>query len=457
MASGTPLSLGGVVPSLAVSAELKGPRSEAGIGALMPWGDRLWLVTYVSHTRTTGGGTGLYFVDADLQLHRHEASRVGTYANRMVHVPSSQLVIGPHVIDTDNRVRTIEALVDHRLTATMTHLDDPEHKVLMLGMESELWEVELDSLEARLLFRLNDDLRLPAGSRAHYKGGFTTRDRVIVANNTYAEGDHRGCSTGGRLAEWSGHGPWRILEETAFCEVTGKPMAEHAAALALGWDRASVLLNVLADGVWTRYRLPKASHCYDHAWYTEWPRIREVETERYLMDMHGLFYELSPLAYNGRVWGVKPVAQHLRMVADFCAWRGLLVLAGNQASACSYNLWIGEPQANLWLGKSDDLWSFGKPQGWGGPWWETPVRAGEPSDPYLMTGFEHKCLHMTHDARQVTVTIEVDFRGDGDWQVYDEVPLAGYQHLEFPTGFSAHWLRLTADHDGLATGQLAYT
>ena len=35
------------------------------------------------------------------------------------------------------------------------------------------------------------------------------------------------------------------------------------------------------------YRLPKASHTYDHLWTTEWPRIREVETERYLMDMHG--------------------------------------------------------------------------------------------------------------------------------------------------------------------------
>ena len=38
------------------------------------------------------------------------------------------------------------------------------------------------------------------------------------------------------------------------------------------------------------------------------------------------------------------------------------------------------------FGKTDDLWSFGKPSGWGAPWWKTPVADGEAGDPYLMTG-----------------------------------------------------------------------
>jgi hypothetical protein len=79
------------------------------------------------------------------------------------------------------------------------------------------------------------------------------------------------------------------------------------------------------DGGLTTYRLPKGSHSYDHLWTTEWPRIREVETERYLMDMHGLFYELPTLAYGGAMWGIKPISQHLRMVPDFASWRGMLV------------------------------------------------------------------------------------------------------------------------------------
>ena len=225
----------GVMPHLTVSADLRGPRSECGIGALMPWAGRLWLITYVAHTGTTGGGTGLYYVDDALALHKHPASVVGTYANRFVHGPSEQMLIGPHVIDADNHVRTIGDLVGHRLTATMTHLTDPENKVYMLGMESLLWEVDVRTLAVKLLFTLNDNLALPAGYKPHYKGGFTTRDRVIVGNNTYHERDEvEGVSTGGRLAEWDGRGNWRILEETAFTDINGTPMGDHANALAIG-------------------------------------------------------------------------------------------------------------------------------------------------------------------------------------------------------------------------------
>ncbi len=36
-------------------------------------------------------------------------------------------------------------------------------------------------------------------------------------------------------------------------------------------------------------------------WQTEWPRTREIEHERFLMDCHGMFYEFSPWAYGNRV------------------------------------------------------------------------------------------------------------------------------------------------------------
>ncbi|HSW44224.1 MAG TPA: hypothetical protein VLM89_01480 [Phycisphaerae bacterium] len=61
----------------------------------------------------------------------------------------------------------------------------------------------------------------------------------------------------------------------------------------------------------------------DQAWYTEWPRIREVETERFLMDIHGMFYEVPRQVCGG------------------------------------HNFLVGEPQSNLWFGKTDGLWSFG--------------------------------------------------------------------------------------------------
>jgi len=119
--------ISGVSPGLAVVAGHT-PRSESGIGALMPWADRLWLVSYVAHKKESGTGTGLFEVDEHLRMRKHPASVVGTYANRFVHRESNQLMIGPHLIDAAGNVRTVKALVDHRLAATMAHLTAPKSK-----------------------------------------------------------------------------------------------------------------------------------------------------------------------------------------------------------------------------------------------------------------------------------------------------------------------------------------
>ena len=196
-------------------------------------------------------------------------------------------------------------------------------------------------------------------------------------------------------------------------------------------------------------------------WQTEWPRIRETEHERMLMDCHGMFYELSPWAYGNHVWGIRPISTHLWVLGDFCTYRGMLVMAPDNASpAHGNNHLAGEPQSALWFGKTDDLWQFGKPSGWGGPWWEEPVTAGAPSDPYLMTGFDQKCLHLTHTASTpVNFRIEVDFLGNQTWKTYATltVPANGYIHHEFPPGFSAHWVRLVADTGCTATAYFIYT
>lgn len=460
-----PTVISGILPQTSVAAGLRGPRSESGIGALMPWGGRLWFVTYTAHTARSGSETGLFYLDEHLARHRHPASVVGTYANRFVHRPSEQMMIGPHLVDADNTVRTVDDLAPHRLTATLAHPRKPGDHLLVLGMEGELWELNVQSLAVRQLADLVAELKIPADLWPHFKGGFTVgQEKVIVANNTYNERDHLlrpDQPVGGRLAEWDGgDGPWTILEHTAFNEVAGRPGPDHAQALAVGWDRASVILRLYNRGQWSRYRLPKASHAFDHGWYTEWPRIREVETERFLLDAHGQFYELSPLAYAGRLWGVKPISQHLRMIPDFCSWKGLLVLAGDHATAVNNYELVGEPQSNLWFGATDDLWAFGPPQGWGGPWWESPVEPQVPSDPYLMTGFAHKGLHLAnHSAHDAHLGLEVDFRGDGAWMPCKNFSVDANSYLfhSFERSFSAHWVRLVPLTAATLTAQFVYT
>jgi hypothetical protein len=188
-------------------------------------------------------------------------------------------------------------------------------------------------------------------------------------------------------------------------------------------------------------------------------RIREVETEHFLMDIQGMFFELQPMAFEGRIWGVKPVCQHLRIIPDFCSFRGMLALGGNETTPNNdNNAVVGQPQTGVWFGKTDDLWSWGRPQGWGGPWRKARVAAGVPSDPFLFTGFVRKVLHLVA-ATSINVAIEIDFLGNGMWVRYERVNLTGgeYKMVTFPDAFSAHWVRLIPSGATELTAEFMFT
>ena len=72
-----------------------------------------------------------------MEIRKRPESVVGTYANRFLHGPTNQLIIGPHIIDHNGNVRTIEGVINHRLAATMAHLTDPANKVYFLAMEGQ--------------------------------------------------------------------------------------------------------------------------------------------------------------------------------------------------------------------------------------------------------------------------------------------------------------------------------
>ena len=75
-----------------------------------------------------------------------------------------------------------------------------------------------------------------------------------------------------------------------------------------------------------------------------------------MADIHGQFYELSPLGWAGSTWGLRPVSQHLRVIPDYTSFRGMLVLGGNEVSPIFDNNWVtGQAQSGLYFGKTDDL------------------------------------------------------------------------------------------------------
>jgi hypothetical protein len=158
---------------------------------------------------------------------------------------------------------------------------------------------------------------------------------------------------------------------------------------------------------------------------------------------------------------VRPIATHNLDIDDYCSWRGLMVMSVAMVGPAVNDRLVRAPggAGALWLGVADDLWQLGRSRGTGGPWRETVVRAGEPSDPFLMTGFSDKTLRLSHDGRSVLgVRVEVDLTGTGVWVPYAtfEVPAGRVFEHRFPDGYGAYWVRTVALADARATAQLTY-
>jgi len=213
-------------------------------------------------------------------------------------------------------------------------------------------------------------------------------------------------------------------------------------------DAASVLY---VDEKGRRWRLPKGGI------ETGGRICREVCTERDLLNCAGTFYEL-PAENAGGFAMIRPVATHNRHIADYASYRGMLVISGVGGGATGERIVRSEDgKAALWVGAVDDLWQFGKARGTGGPWRDTNVRAGEASDPFLMTGYDRKRLRLTSSAT-AKIRVEVDFSGTGVWATYREFEVKADAEIEheFPAAFAAYWMRVVADRDTTATAQLTY-
>jgi hypothetical protein len=158
-------------------------------------------------------------------------------------------------------------------------------------------------------------------------------------------------------------------------------------------DAASL---VYIDEAEKRWRLPRGHASFG----VPKPGVRisrEVSTERDLFNAGGTFYEL-PSNNAGGIAMVRPVCTHNLPVRDYCSWRGLTVMSGvgDDPPPAGEIVRSSDGAVSLWLGVSDDLWAFGKPVGEGGPWKDTRVKANEPSEPYLMTGYDEKTLRLSH-------------------------------------------------------------
>jgi hypothetical protein len=179
-----------------------------------------------------------------------------------------------------------------------------------------------------------------------------------------------------------------------------------------------------------------------------------------LFNAAGTFYELPAENADGFA-KIRPVVSHDFRIHDYASYRGMLVMTGihPDAEAGEHLIRSEDEQAAVWVGVIDDLWQMGKPVGEGGPWKNSEVKAGVPSDPYLTGFYDERLLEISHESNQpITFRIEVEPIGHGPWMLYKEVnvqPGETFQH-EFPKSFEARWIRFVADKDCTATAWLEY-
>ena len=475
-----PRQISGIYPTLAYYNN----EGECGTGAVVPWADRLWVISYGPHF-PFGSSDKLYEITTELKQVIHPESIGGTPANRMIHNESNQLFIGPYAIDTNRNVRVIPIeKMPGRLTGNARHLTDPSGKIYFASMEEGFYEVDANSLDVNTLY-VDGNVTRKAGQMAqeaelllgaHGKGLYSGQGVLVYSNNgeTGEAALERFDVESGALYEWNGK-DWKLVRRNQFVEVTG-PGGIYGNAnpatdpiWATGWDHKSVLLGVRnPETGWDFYRLPKASHSYDgaHGWNTEWPRIRDIGTKGnpdYLMTMHGMFWHFPETFTAGKSAGIRPRSAYLKVIGDFTRWNDQLVFGCDDSANKEFlnkrrqkgNIeGPGQSNSNLWFTTPEKPDELGPNTAAGSVWINEKINAGQVSEPFLFAGWPVRSAWIQNAGnKDATFVFEVDKKGNQKWEVLKTVAIRAGEsaNVEFAQNETGEWIRVKPESATTAT------
>lgn len=475
----------GVYPHLAYYNN----EGECGTGAVVPWKNRLWVVTYGPHL-PWGSSDKLYEINDTLGIIERPESVGGTPAGRLIHRESNQLFIGPYAIDCNRNVRTISYKeAQGRYTGIAPHLFDPTEKVYIATMEEGFYEVDVNTLKTNTLYRdvnggAHDDTEVNPTNNllpgAHGKGLYSGQGVLVFSNN--GEATHEALEKfnvpSGCLAEWNGK-EWKVVRRNQFTEVTGpggiygNTHPETDPIWALGWDYKSLLLALREEGEWKFFRLPKASNSYDgaHGWNTEWPRIRNIGTEGapdYLMTMHGMFWHFPETFRIDDTKGIRPRSSYLKVIGDFSRWHDNIIFGCDDTAQKEFlntrkikgNLGgPGQSNSNLWFVEPERIDNLGPTNAFGSVWMNDAVKAGEVSDPFLFNNWDNRCVWVQNDNKEkVCFTFEVDVQGNGEWTVLrtENIEPKSSSFIAFAPEEKGEWIRVSVDKSCIVSATFAF-
>jgi hypothetical protein len=486
------IQFSGIYPHLAYYNN----EGECGTGAIVPWADRLWVITYGPHS-PIGSSDKLYEITSDLDQIIHKESIGGTPANRMIHKESNQLFIGPYAIDAERKVRSIPYdKMQGRHTGNARHLSNPTEMIYYGTMEEGFYEVDVNTLEPTEFYKDGNNAKgrrvrhndtdvnpqyatLPG---AHGKGLYSGQGVMVFSNNGEAGSKAKTDFDieAGVLAEWNGK-DWKVVRRNQFVEVTGpggiygNKNPETDPIWATGWDHKSVILGVRnTETGWDFYRLPKASHSYDgaHGWNTEWPRIRDVGTKEnpdYLMTMHGMFWKFPEGFTRGNSAGIQPRSSYLKVIGDYTRWNNQLVFGCddsaqkeflNKRKAKGKIEGPGQSNSNLWFTSLDKPDHLGPNTASGAVWLNEDVEANSPSEPFLFTGWPMRSAWIcNHGSVNIDITFDIDSIGNSNWFPLrsEELKSGESKWIEFSSEENGEWVRVSSSEASNVTVQFTFT
>lgn len=479
------IQVNGIYPHLAQFNN----EGECGTGAVVAWAGKLWSISYGPHL-PYGSSDRLYEIHPDLSRTVRSESVGGTHANRMIHKESNQLFIGYHVIDQKGTVRTIDPnKMPGRLTGMARSVNDPVNKIVYATMEEGFYEVDVHTLDIKMLFKDGNQMRKEGSNThespllpgVHGKGFYSGQGVYVYSNNGEAGAKARVDPTieAGSLSEWDGKN-WRLIRRNQFVEVTGpggiygNPDPLNDPIWATGWDHRSAMVGVRYQGKWNFYRLPKASNSYDgaHGWNTEWPRIRNIGTSDrpdLLMTLHGMFWKFPAAFKPGSTKGIRARSSYLKVIGDFERWNDKIVFGCDDATKSEFLSnrpdkagipGAGQSNSNLWF-TNLSLPDVNAPiDAYGSIYQIDSVKANRPSEPYLFAGWSNRMVWMkNHAAENNTLVLEVDLEGNGKWTAIKTLELkpGSSTQVSFASFQAGEWIRVRTSNNGIISFSLAYT
>jgi hypothetical protein len=341
----------GATSNIGVSSnfDTDGNYSECGVGALIPWNDRLYYSTYLAMPGD-GVGSRIGYIDrnfADITVLQTD----GIHTGRFIHDETQQLCLGCCIIEKNGLVHIIANLVAVRVAGFAKHIVSPASKVYAISMEGKLYEIDLTTYANAVQIM---DVKAKLGqTNVHYKACWTNliadgyaNNRVMMASNVQA--NPTATESGALVAVDPVGDTASIKLQMSTIEVSGNYYPGNGAmSFAIAKDHKSPMLVVIGvnnSNVY-RYRLPQWTKAQD--WYItqEWMRIRPVTTERMMVNAYGMWYSLSTWLAHASAAGlenfgtsgtdypiIEPIARYVDTVTDFCVWNGKFAIGTNNMS-----------------------------------------------------------------------------------------------------------------------------